>query len=147
MQTQTKSFNKATVERKWYVVDVDNVSLGRAASRIAGILRGKTKPEYTPHADVGDFVVVTNASKASLTGGKVDELWRWHTTYIGHLRHRTLGQMMATKPDFMLWKAVRGMLPRGPLGRSMLKKLKIYDGAEHPHAAQKPAVLDITKKF
>jgi large subunit ribosomal protein L13 len=142
----TDSFSTTDVTKRWYTVDMDGVALGRAAARIAMVLRGKTKPEYTPHADVGDFVIVINASKAMLTGNKLDgQLWRWHTTYIGHLRQRTLRQMMETKPEFMIWKAVKGMLPKGPLGRAMLRKLKVYPGAAHPHEAQKPEVLDISK--
>jgi len=143
---RTRSFATDDVTRRWFVVDVEGVPLGRAAARIATVLRGKNKPEFTPHADVGDFVVVVNADKAVLTGMKAErELWRWHTGYLGHLRERTLGQMMATKPDYMMWKAVKGMLPKGPLGRKMLKKLKVYAGAEHPHAAQTPQALDLTK--
>jgi large subunit ribosomal protein L13 len=143
---RTRSFATNEVTKRWFVVDVEGVPLGRAAARIATVLRGKNKPEFTPHADVGDFVVVINADKALLTGMKTErELWRWHTGYLGHLRERTVGQMMATKPDFMMWKAVKGMLPKGPLGRKMLKKLKVYAGAEHPHAAQMPQALDLTK--
>ena len=143
---RTRSFATNEVTKQWFVVDVEGVPLGRAAARIATVLRGKNKPEFTPHADVGDFVVVINADKALLTGMKTErELWRWHTGYLGHLRERTVGQMMATKPDFMMWKAVKGMLPKGPLGRKMLKKLKVYAGAEHPHAAQMPQALDLTK--
>lgn len=142
----TKSFAAHQIDKKWYVVDIDGLPLGRAAARIAMVLRGKSKPTYTPHADTGDFVIVVNAAKAELTGAKATrELWRWHTGYLGHLRERKVGQMMETKPDYMVWKAVRGMLPRGPLGRAMLKKLKVYTGAEHPHAAQKPEALDLSK--
>jgi len=142
----TQSFATGDVTKRWYTVDMDGVPLGRAAARIAMILRGKTKPEYTPHADVGDFVIVINADKALLTGNKLDrQLWRWHTTYLGNLRERTLRHMMETKPEYMMWKAVKGMLPKGPLGRAMLGKLKVYRGAQHPHEAQKPEVLDITK--
>jgi large subunit ribosomal protein L13 len=144
--TSTVSFSTSDVTKRWYTVDMDGVPLGRAAARIAMVLRGKTKPEYTPHADVGDFVIVLNASKAKLTGNKLDrELWRWHTNYLGHLRQRTMRVMMETKPEYMMWKAVKGMLPKGPLGRAMLRKLKVYAGATHPHEAQKPEVLDITK--
>jgi len=142
----TLSFATGDVPRNWYVVDVAGLSLGRASSRIAHILRGKHKPQYTPHADVGDFVVVVNVDKAVLTGNKPEALWRWHTGWIGHLRERTNAFMMEHKPDFMLHKAVKGMLPKTILGRQMLKKLKIYSGAEHPHAAQKPVVLDISEK-
>ena len=141
----TTSFSTSDVNKRWYTVDMNGIHMGRAAARIASILRGKTKPTYTPHADTGDFVIVVNASKAVLTGNKLQSLWRWHTGYIGHLRERTMQQMMDTKPEYMMWKAVRGMLPKGPLGRAMLRKLKVYAGPEHPHAAQMPEVLDITK--
>jgi large subunit ribosomal protein L13 len=142
---ETKSFATGSVPRDWYVVDMTDLPLGRAAVRIATILRGKHKPQYTPHADVGDFIIAVNADKTRLTGTKASAPWRWHTGYIGHLRERTVGQMMETKADFMLHKAVKGMLPKGPLGRAMLRKLKIYKGAEHPHAAQKPVALDISE--
>ena len=142
----TQSFSTSDVAKRWYTVDMTGVPLGRAAARIAHVLRGKAKAEYTPHADVGDFVIVLNADKALLTGNKLDgQLWRWHTPWIGHLRERTLRQMMETKPEYMMWKAVKGMLPKGPLGRAMLRKLKVYRGTEHPHAAQKPEILDISK--
>ena len=140
----TKSFSAESIEKKWYVVDIDGLPLGRAAARIAMVLRGKTKPTYTPHADTGDFVIVVNADKAGLSGAKLTrDVWRWHTGYMGHLRERTMAHMMETKPDYMVWKAVKGMLPKGPLGRAMLKKLKVYVGAEHPHSAQKPEALDL----
>lgn len=142
---QTRSFSKADSERKWYVVDMEGISLGRGAARIAMVLRGKHKPQYTPHADTGDFVVVVNADKAVLTGNKLmGEKVIWHTGYLGHLRERTLGAMMAEKPDFLMRKAVKGMLPRGPLGRAMLRKLKVYAGPEHPHEAQQPEALNIS---
>jgi large subunit ribosomal protein L13 len=141
----TQSFATGTVDRKWFVVDVDGLSVGRAATQIASVLRGKTKPQYTPHADVGDFVIVVNAAKAKLTGTKPEKPWRWHTGYLGHLRERSHGWMMEHKPDFMMHKAVKGMLPKGPLGRAMLRKLKVYKGAEHPHAAQKPEKLNISE--
>jgi len=144
----TKSFKKDEVARVWYVVDVAGLPLGRAASRIATVLRGKHKPQYTPHADTGDFVVAVNAARLVLTGRKAEtELYRWHTGYLGHLRARPLGHVLETKPDFLLRKAVKGMLPRGPLGRAMLRKLKVYAGPEHPHSAQKPAVLDLSSRF
>lgn len=144
----TKSFSKSQVTHNWYVVDVAGIPLGRAASRIATILRGKHKPFYTPHDDVGDFVIALNVAKAKLTGKKLErEVWRWHTGYLGHLRERPLSEMMAKKPEYMFWKAVRGMLPRGPLGRAMLRKLKIYSGPDHPHQAQQPKPLDLTKNF
>jgi large subunit ribosomal protein L13 len=142
----TQSFSASDVTRQWFVVDVNGVSLGRAAARIASILRGKTKPTYTPHADTGDFVIVVNADKARLTGNKAAAPFRWHTPWMGHLKERPLGDVMAKKPEFIVEKAVKGMLPKGPLGRAMLRKLKVYAGAEHPHAAQKPVVLDIREK-
>lgn len=143
----TKSFSADDVERAWFVVDMTDLPLGRAATRIATILRGKHKPQFTLHADVGDFVIAVNASKTGLTGKKAErEKFRWHTGYVGHLRERTLGELKETKPEFLVRKAVKGMLPKGPLGRSMLRKLKVYAGAEHPHEAQKPEVLDISAK-
>ncbi|NOZ00758.1 MAG: 50S ribosomal protein L13 [Deltaproteobacteria bacterium] len=143
----TKSFSTGDVDRAWYVVDMDGLPLGRAAVRIATILRGKHKPQYTPHADVGDFVIAVNAGKAALSGNKATRgMVRWHTGYPGHLKERTIGEMMEAKPEFMIRKAVKGMLPKGPLGRSMLRKLKVYAGAEHPHEAQKPESLDISQK-
>lgn len=144
----TRSFQKDEVERAWYVVDVAGLPLGRAAARIATLLRGKHKPQYTPHADTGDFVVVVNASGLVLTGRKSDrEMHRWHTGTLGHLRERPLGEVLALKPDFLLRKAVKGMLPRGPLGRAMLRKMKVYAGSEHPHQAQQPRHLDLSKRF
>ena len=143
---RTQSFNTADANRRWFVIDLDGLSLGRAASQVASILRGKNKPTYTPHADTGDFVIVINAAKAKLTGNKLQSPWRWHTDYMGHLFERTHQYMMDKKPDFMFHKAVKGMLPKGPLGRAMLRKLKIYTGTEHPHEAQKPVVLDIREK-
>ncbi|MBL6976000.1 MAG: 50S ribosomal protein L13 [Deltaproteobacteria bacterium] len=143
----TKSFRTNDVERAWYVVDMTDLPLGRAATQIATILRGKHKPQFTLHSDVGDFVVAVNASKTTLTGNKAErEKYRWHTGYVGHLRGRTLGEMMEKKPEFMVRKAVKGMLPKGPLGRAMLRKLKVYAGAEHPHEAQQPEALDISQK-
>lgn len=142
----TRAFQK--VERAWYVVDVADQPLGRAAARIAILLRGKHKPQYTPHADTGDFVIAVNASRVVLTGRKSSrELLRWHTGTLGHLRERPLGTVLAQKPDFLLRKAVKGMLPRGPLGRAMLRKLKVYPGPEHPHQAQRPRGLDLSGRF
>lgn len=144
----TKSFRRDEVERAWYVVDVAGLPLGRAAARIATLLRGKHKPQFTPHADTGDFVVVVNAGAVVLSGNKArNELYRWHTGTLGHLRERPLGVVLAQKPEFLLRKAVKGMLPRGPLGRAMLRKLKVYAGPEHRHQAQQPKVLDLSKRF
>lgn len=132
------------VERKWFVVDADGKTLGRMASEVAKILRGKHKPTYTPHVDTGDFVIIINASKVKVTGRKLDQkMYRWHTGYLGHLRERTLRQMMQTKPEEVVFEAVKGMLPKNSLGRKMAKKLKVYSGAEHGHEAQKPEALEL----
>ncbi len=131
------------VERKWYVVDAEGKTLGRMASEVASVLRGKHKPIYTPHVDTGDFVIIINADKVVLTGKKLDQkMFRWHTGYIGHMRERTYRQMMDTKPEKVVFEAVKGMLPHNSLGRSMVKKLRVYRGAEHNHAAQTPEVLE-----
>jgi large subunit ribosomal protein L13 len=140
----TQSFQPDTVVRQWHVVDLAGVRLGRAAARIAAILRGKHKPTYTPHADCGDFVVVINAAKLELSGNKLDtKLYRRHTGYMGGLRTRTAREMIAKKPAEVVEIAVKGMLPKGPLGRRMWRKLKVYAGAEHPHQAQQPQPLDL----
>jgi large subunit ribosomal protein L13 len=132
------------VERKWYVVDAEGKTLGRMASEVASVLRGKHKPTYTPHVDTGDFVIIINADKVKLTGKKLDQkMFRWHTGYIGHMRERTYRQMMDTKPEKVVFEAVKGMLPHNSLGSQMVKKLRVYRGTEHNHAAQKPEVLDI----
>lgn len=132
------------VERKWYVVDAEGKTLGRMASEVASVLRGKHKPTYTPHVDTGDFVIIINADKVVLTGKKLDQKkFRWHTGYVGHLRERTYRQMMDAKPEKVVFEAVKGMLPHNSLGRQMVKKLRVYRGAEHDHAAQKPEILDI----
>ena len=127
------------VERKWYVVDAAGVPLGRLASRVASVLRGKNKPTYTPNVDTGDFVIVINTDKAVLTGKKLEnKFYRYHTGYIGGLKEISYKKMMAEKSDLAVYEAVKGMLPKNSLGRQMLKKLKVYKGAEHNHAAQKP---------
>ena len=132
------------VERKWYVVDAAGVPLGRLASRVASVLRGKNKPTYTPNVDTGDFVIVINTDKAVLTGKKLEnKFYRYHTGYIGGLKEISYKKMMAEKSDLAVYEAVKGMLPKNSLGRQMLKKLKVYKGAEHNHAAQKPEVLNI----
>jgi large subunit ribosomal protein L13 len=132
------------VERKWYIVDAEGKTLGRMASEIAKILRGKHKVIYTPHVDTGDFVIVINADKVVLTGKKLDQkMFRWHTGYIGHLRERTYRQMMETKPEKVVEHAIKGMLPHNSLGSQMYTKLKVYAGAEHNHEAQKPEMLEI----
>jgi large subunit ribosomal protein L13 len=136
------------IERKWYLVDADNQVLGRLATRVATILRGKHKPTFTPHLDVGDHVVVVNAEKVHLTGRKrAEKMYRWHTGYIGGLREVTADQMLRTHPERVIEWAVQGMLPKNRLGRAMAKKLKVYRGAAHPHQAQQPTPLaEPTKK-
>lgn len=125
--------------RKWYVVDAQDKVLGRLATQVATILRGKHKPHYAPHLDVGDHVIVVNAEKVHLTGRKLtDKVYRWHTGYIGNLREVNAGKLLRTHPERVIEWAVKGMLPKGRLGRAMAKKLKVYRGPEHPHAAQKP---------
>ena len=133
-----------TVERKWYVVDAAGVPLGRLASRVASVLRGKNKPTFTPNVDCGDFVIIINTDKAVLTGKKLEnKFYRYHTGYIGGLKEIPYKKLMAEKSDLAVYEAVKGMLPKNSLGRTMLKKLKVYKGAEHNHAAQKPEVLKL----
>ncbi|MDY3908128.1 MAG: 50S ribosomal protein L13 [Eubacterium sp.] len=141
-----KSFmaNPSKVERKWYVVDAEGKTLGRLASEIANVLRGKNKPIYTPHIDTGDYVIVVNAEKVKTTGKKLDQkIYYHHSDYVGGMKETTLKEMMQKKPEFVITHAVKGMLPKGPLGRQMLTKLHVYAGPEHKHEAQKPEVLDI----
>ena len=141
-----KSFmaSPSTVERKWYVVDAEGKTLGRLASEVANVLRGKNKPTYTPHIDTGDYVIVVNAEKIQVTGKKLDQkIYYHHSEYVGGMKEATLREMMQKKPEFVITHAVKGMLPKGPLGRQMLKKLHVYAGPEHNHAAQKPETLDI----
>ena len=133
-----------TVERKWYVVDAAGVPLGRLASRVASVLRGKNKPTFTPNVDCGDFVIIINTDKAVLTGKKLEnKFYRYHTGYIGGLKEISYKKMMEEKSDLAVYEAVKGMLPKNSLGRVLLKKLKVYKGAEHNHAAQKPEVLKL----
>ena len=133
------------VERKWYVVDAEGKTLGRLASEIARILRGKNKPQYTPHVDTGDFVVVVNADRVSVTGRKAEQkLYRRHTGYPGGLREASYEQMMDRKPTEILRKAVYGMMPKTRLGRQQFRKLKIYAGPEHPHEAQRPEPYEVS---
>ena len=133
-----------SVERKWYVVDAAGVPLGRLASCVASVLRGKNKPTYTPNVDTGDFVIIVNTDKAVLTGKKLEnKFYRYHTGYIGGLKEISYKKMMAEKSDLAVYEAVKGMLPKNSLGRQMLKKLKVYKGAEHNHAAQKPEELKV----
>ncbi len=131
------------IERKWFVVDAEGQVLGRLATRVATILRGKHKPGFVPHLDVGDHVVVVNAEKVHLTGRKLrDKVYRWHTGYIGNLREVSAGTMLKTHPERVIEWAVQGMLPKNRLGRAMAKKLKVYRGAAHPHQAQRPEPLE-----
>ena len=132
----------ATSERKWYVVDATGHTLGRLASEVAKVLRGKNKAIFTPHIDTGDYVIVINADKVKVTGRKLDQkVYYRHSDYVGGMKETTLREMLAKKPERVVEMAVKGMLPKGPLGRSMYKKLHVYAGAEHGHEAQKPEVL------
>lgn len=132
----------ATIERKWYVVDAAGMTLGRLASEVAKVLRGKNKAIFTPHMDTGDNVIVINASKIKVTGKKLDQkIYYHHSEYVGGMKETTLREKMAKKPEQVIELAVKGMLPKGPLGRQMFKKLHVYAGSEHAHAAQKPEVL------
>ncbi len=134
----------ADIERKWYVVDAEGKTLGRLASEVAKVLRGKNKPIYTPHIDTGDYVIVINAEKIVVTGKKPEQkIYTHHSGYIGGLKEITLKRMLETKPENVITHAVKGMLPKNALGRSMMKKLRVYKGAEHEHQAQKPEVLEI----
>ena len=133
----------ATIERKWYVVDATDKTLGRLSSQIASVLRGKNKPTYTPSMDTGDYVIVVNADKIKVTGKKMDQkMYYRHSDYVGGMKEATLKEMRAKKPEDVIKLAVKGMLPKGPLGRQMIKKLHVYAGPEHAHAAQKPEVLE-----
>ena len=141
-----KSFmaSPSNIERKWYVVDATGHTLGRLSSEIASILRGKNKPTYTPHIDTGDYVIVVNADKIHVTGKKLDQkVYYNHSDYVGGMKETTLREKMAKKPEDVIYLAVKGMLPKGPLGREMITKLHVYAGADHKHQAQKPEVLEI----
>ena len=141
-----KSFmaNPDTVERKWYVVDADGATLGRLASEVAAVLRGKNKPIFTPHVDCGDYVIVINADKIVVSCKKMEQkVYYSHSLYVGGMKETTLREMMAKKPEKVIEKAVKGMLPKGPLGEQMYKKLHVYAGENHNHQAQKPEVLTI----
>jgi large subunit ribosomal protein L13 len=132
----------ATIDRKWYVVDADGMTLGRLASEVAKVLRGKNKPIFTPHMDTGDYVIIINAEKIKVTGKKMDQkIYYHHSDYVGGMKETTLKEMLAKHPDRVVEQAVKGMLPKGPLGRQMYKKLFVYAGSEHNHAAQKPEAL------
>ena len=139
---KTYMANPEKIERKWYVVDAEGQTLGRLAAEVAKVLRGKNKPEFTPHIDTGDNVIVINAEKIKVTGKKLDQkVYYHHSDYVGGMKETTLREMMAKKPEQVIELAVKGMLPKGPLGRTMIKKLHVYAGAEHAHQAQKPEVL------
>ncbi|GIN87837.1 50S ribosomal protein L13 [Heyndrickxia sporothermodurans] len=141
---RTYMANANTVERKWYVVDAEGKTLGRLSSEVASILRGKHKPTFTPHVDTGDHVIILNASKIELTGKKLsDKIYYRHTQYAGGLKTRTANEMRTNYPEKMLELAIKGMLPKGSLGRQMFKKLHVYAGAEHKHEAQKPEVYEL----
>ncbi len=136
--------NNESVERKWYVIDAEGQRLGRLASEVAALLRGKHKPIYTPHVDTGDYVIVINAEKIELTGNKLkDKKYYRHSGYPGGLKERTAEEMLAKHPERVIELAVKGMLPKGPLGRKMFKKLHVYSGPEHKHQAQKPEVYEL----
>ena len=139
---KTYMANPDKIERKWYVVDATGYTLGRLASEVAKVLRGKNKPQFTPHVDTGDYVIVVNADKIKVTGKKMDQkIYYNHSDYVGGMKETTLKEMMVKKPEKVVELAVKGMLPKGPLGREMYTKLFVYAGPEHKHAAQKPEVL------
>ncbi len=139
---QTYMANPDKIERKWYVVDADGYTLGRLASGVASVLRGKNKPQFTPHVDTGDYVIIVNADKIKVTGKKLEQkIYYNHSDYVGGMRETTLKEMLAKKPERVIELAVKGMLPKGPLGRSMYTKLFVYAGPEHKHEAQKPEAL------
>ncbi|MCK5888655.1 MAG: 50S ribosomal protein L13 [Methylococcales bacterium] len=141
---KTFSAKPAEVKRDWYVIDAEGKTLGRLATEVARRLRGKHKPEYTPHVDTGDYIIVINAEKIGVTGNKeTGKMYHHHTGYIGSLKTVSLGKLRQTFPDRIIRKAVEGMLPRNPLGRAMFKKLKVYAGSTHDHQAQQPKALDI----
>lgn len=143
---KTYTTKKEDIQRQWFIVDATDQTLGRMSSRIASILRGKHKPIFSPHMDTGDYVIVVNAEKIHVTGNRLDEkMYHSHSGYPGGLRSRSLRQMLATRPENVIYEAVRRMLPKNNLGRQMLKKLKVYAGPEHPHEAQQPAALELEK--
>ena len=141
---KTYSAKAETVQRDWYVVDAEGKTLGRLATEVATRLRGKHKPEFTPHVDTGDYIVVVNAEKIAVTGNKAtDKIYYSHTEYPGGIKDISFKDLIKKAPERVIQSAVKGMLPRGPLGREMFRKLKIYAGSEHPHAAQQPQQLDV----
>lgn len=136
--------NPDKIDRKWYVVDAKGATLGRLASEVASVLRGKNKPEFTPHVDCGDYVIVINAAEVKVTGKKLDQkIYYNHSEYVGGMRETTLRELLAKKPERVVELAVKGMLPKGPLGRDMYRKLHVYAGESHGHQAQKPVVMEI----
>ncbi len=144
MYTPSTTVAEAIADAAWWIVDLEGETLGRAATRIAHVLRGKHKPTFTPHIDDGDFVVVVNAEKVKLTGRKWEQKTYYrHTGYVGGIKQTTAEELRELHPDRVITKAVKGMLPRGPLGRAQLRKLKVYGGAEHPHTAQQPKKLNL----
>ena len=139
---KTYMANPDKIERKWYVVDAEGCTLGRLASEVANILRGKNKPQFTPHIDTGDYVIIVNAEKIKVTGKKLSQkIYYHHSGYVGGMKETTLSEMLAKKPERVLELAVKGMLPKGPLGRKMYRKLFVYAGPEHKHEAQQPEAL------
>ena len=139
---KTYMANPDKIERKWYVVDAEGATLGRLASEIAKVLRGKNKTEYTPHIDTGDYVIVVNAEKVKVTGKKLQQkIYYNHSDFVGGMKETTLAELLAKKPEKVIELAVKGMLPKGPMGRDMIKKLHVYAGPEHANQAQKPEVL------
>ncbi len=139
---KTYMANPDKIERKWYVVDAEGCTLGRLSSEIAKILRGKNKPQFTPHEDTGDYVIVTNAEKVKVTGKKLSQkIYYHHSEYVGGMKETTLNEMLKKKPEKVIELAVKGMLPKGPLGRKMYRKLFVYAGPEHKHEAQKPEAI------
>jgi len=141
---KTISARSETVKRDWYIIDADGKTLGRMATEIAHRLRGKHKPEYTPHVDTGDYIVIINAEKVRVTGNKAsDKMYHRHTGYPGGLKSMSFEKLIAKAPERVIQKAVKGMLPSGPLGRAMFKKMKVYAGGTHPHAAQQPQELTL----
>ncbi len=141
---KTYSARPQDIRRQWHLIDAEGKTLGRLATEVARRLRGKHKPEYTPHIDTGDYVVIINAEKIGVTGRKMtDKVYHRHTGYIGNLKSITLEKLLARRPERVIQQAVKGMMPKGPLGRAMLAKLKVYAGSEHPHAAQQPQPLEL----
>ena len=141
---RTWTVRPGDIERRWYVIDASDAVLGRLATKIATMLRGKHRPQYTPHADCGDHIIVINAEKVRVTGGTEEKkMYHRHTGYVGGLKSTALGKMRATHPERIIENAVKGMMPKNPLGRAMLGKLKVYAGSEHPHTAQKPQTLNL----